>query len=104
MTMELEKNLAQTVLLPPGQKRSREEFHLFLTDTVTGEEREVETITNWRDERYLWEEGNRSCDCNRSIFYTGAASGDMPCGRERFTLRVTNRKGKTVYEEIRNAD
>jgi hypothetical protein len=94
MTMELEKNLAQTVLLPPGQKRSREEFHLFLTDTVTGEEREVETITNWRDERYLWEEGNRSCDCNRSIFYTG----------ERFTLRVTNRKGKTVYEEIRNAD
>ena len=36
---------------------------------------------------FIWEEGNYSCDCNRSIFFLGRSYDDaMPCGKDYFKI------------------
>lgn len=35
---------------------------------------------------FWWEEGNASCDCNRSTFFLGDESVDDSCGDERFRV------------------
>jgi len=51
----------------------------------TGERRVYETDGMWREEEnqfnpFIWEEGNFSCDCNRSIFmYDSDETKELPC-------------------------
>jgi hypothetical protein len=58
----------------------------------------------WEDEEgfntYMWDEGNCSCDCNRSIFFLGLPYGHHePCGDDRFTitsLKAMDKDGNIV--------
>lgn len=84
-------------------------YRLFLTDTATGIRREVAHEAEWEDTddsatEFMWTEGNYSCDCNRSLFYRGAAGEPeddrRPCGDERFALTVQSHGGDVVYDEM----
>jgi hypothetical protein len=81
-------------------------FKIYLTDTVTGEERLAwesdETEPDFRDPitRKMWTRGagNYGCDCNRYLmFYDGPRGGPEPpfsCGFSRFTARCVPDRGK----------
>lgn len=48
--------------------------------------------------RFLFEEGNYACDCNRELFFCEAVGEQRPnepgCGDTRFTVDLTYLKGK----------
>ena len=53
---------------------------------------------------WMWEEGNWSCDCNRSSFFSQAAGEDeyeeAECGDELYRANVFNPKtGECLYRE-----
>lgn len=56
---------------------------------------------------YIWQDGNYSCDCNRSLFFAraGGASDDesweqcSECGDGEFFVRVSTPAGFIVYED-----
>ncbi len=55
-----------------------------LKDSKTGE---VKTIDRPGEDPYMWEDGNYSCDCNRSLFFYGLKIDEsFPCGNARFEL------------------
>lgn len=55
-----------------------------LQDKKTGEVRMVRVDGSTA---YMWEDGNYSCDCNRSIFfYSLPLDKSFPCGDTRFKL------------------
>ena len=54
---------------------------------------------------YQWEDGNFSCDCNRSLFFSrfsgtlDRACGD--CGDTLFSVEILDKKtGRAVYSEL----
>jgi hypothetical protein len=53
--------------------------------------------------RFEWEEGNFSCDCNRTLAVQGAGSDQPPrtkCGEDLIRcLSITNPAGETIYTE-----
>ena len=84
-------------------------YDIQITDTATGETRSY--TDPYLDEHghepnglYIWEEGNYSCNCNRSLFFARAVGtpedeiAEPECGDKRFTVRIV-RDGETVYEE-----
>ena len=64
-------------------------FYALMHEHLTGEERKVFLDLHWYDHsRFIWEEGNFSCDCNRGIFFYGNQE-DYPCHSwvgQRFTI------------------
>ena len=76
-----------------------------ITDTTTGETREWDSGLEWVEHSdYLWEEGNFSCDCNRSLFFGRAIDTpedeieEAPCGGLRYTVSIRVGK-KIVYSD-----
>lgn len=61
--------------------------------------------------QFMWEEGNYSCDCNRSrdFFRAGAGNSDAseyeidsvaPCGDEKYLMTsIKDESGKEIYHE-----
>ena len=66
---------------------------VLLKDTETG-------FDDWYDSEYpyssaQWEEGNYSCDCNRSLFLYGLDLNDsFPCNTEKNRIIIVRREGK----------
>jgi len=58
--------------------------------------------------RYIWEEGNFACDCNRALFFARSIGEDdpedRPCGDERFTVKITDEAGVVLYQDDRWQD
>lgn len=46
---------------------------------------------------FIWEEGNFSCDCNRSLFFDGKTHA---CGDEKFKVNIYNLKESLIYQEF----
>lgn len=72
----------------------------------TKEVRVWESGIEWDDESgvFLWEEGNFSCDCNRSRFFHEAggedAPSDQPCGYVLFRIvSIKSQSGELLYSE-----
>lgn len=58
----------------------------------------------WYDDgsRYIWSEGNFSCDCNRALFFACAADEedpDTPCGDTAYSVRVVSDGGVEQYAD-----
>lgn len=79
----------------------------------TGEVREYKTEAFLNDgesvpSTYIWEEGNYSCDCNRSLFFEYALHPDRamdsiesPCGDGKFSVEVLIAEtGEVYYSEF----
>lgn len=75
-----------------------------LRDTQTGETREFECKYDHigcgpDNARYIWTEGNYSCDCNRSLSF-GVSFEDARCGDGRYELdRLETLGGTNLLEE-----
>jgi hypothetical protein len=84
-----------------------------ITDTLTGESVKSRFACKWEDHfRFLWEDGNFSCDCNRALEFLRAKGLDpniamehTPCNtcdadrRYRVDSIVLD-DGTKVYEEL----
>lgn len=61
----------------------------------------------WEGElsKYIWSRGNYGCDCNRELFFAGAADEEEPdnleCGDKRFAVRITADDGSELYKDDR---
>lgn len=60
---------------------------------------------DWMYNTYWWEEGNASCDCNRSLFFLRALGRDeadeSDCGEGGFSVRLSNADtGEVLYDEL----
>jgi hypothetical protein len=64
-----------------------------VTDTKTGQTRQVETITLWE-----WTEGNWSCDCNRESFFGQQTDGRCTSTRYRVTSVEGMPEGYTLED------
>lgn len=59
--------------------------------------------------KFLWSEGNYSCDCNRRLLFDRAAgceddaSWAVPCTDGLFSVRVTRADGSVLYSEFNDA-
>lgn len=55
------------------------------------------------DGLFIWDEGNYSCDCNRSLFFARAASEDEPdepCGSGQYKINwIKTLMGDKLYGE-----
>lgn len=73
-------------------------------------------VTYWDDEglyqdedydgTFIWEDGNFSCDCNRSIFFHKALGGleeiETVCGDTQFKVDfIKDETGKIWYQETK---
>ena len=65
-----------------------------ITENATGEFVEVKSDIEPQElARFMWEDGNYSCDCNREIFFR-TAKGECPdlnsctCGEDRFAAEI----------------
>ncbi len=73
-------------------------FNIYLTDSLTGEERKIKSLDNYtKVEQFNWEEGDYSCDCNRMLLFKKTGNeeiGDIfsySCNdneKNRFILRI----------------
>ena len=88
-------------------------YTVTIKDLVTGETVESKFTVPWEDHfRFLWEDGNFSCDCNRSLEFQRAKGKEpdiekdaAPCntcdGARRFrVVSIILADGTKVYEEL----
>ena len=48
---------------------------------------------------YIWSDGNFSCDCNRSLFFSNNKV-DSECGNEKYSVNVFNKDTmECIYRE-----
>lgn len=74
-----------------------------ITDTTTGETRTKLFAEDWDDlSEFDWGENNRSCDCNRGIYFEDVGpelpDDDLPCGDGRFRVRIVAPGGGVLFE------
>ena len=50
---------------------------------------------------FMWEEGNRACDCYRGRIFSEATGQRIVagCSMERFEVRITDPDGKEIYRD-----
>lgn len=83
---------------------------VIMTDTTTGEVASYSDTGNFEpdengfDDRYMWEEGNWACDCNRGIMFQtalGNTEGEYPtpCGSTRYRVRIVDLDDVVLYED-----
>jgi len=82
-----------------------------IKNNITKEIREYETaeileIGKEHPSVFIWQYGNYSCDCNRSLFFKRAKDKDaeddffVECSDGMFSVNLKNKKnGKRYYEE-----
>lgn len=83
-------------------------YKIKIREVATGVE--VETLENvdpkYADsQRFFYEDGNASCDCNRKLMF-GYAQGitfsdeETPCGSGKFKVKIVDDTGRIVYDEL----
>lgn len=78
---------------------------IYIRKNDTGEVRSYEDETNFDQDTiiYNWEEGNYSCDCNRSAFFINAANeddpDDIPCSDGKYSVNI-EANGEIIYREF----
>jgi hypothetical protein len=88
-------------------------YTVTITDTVTNETVRSRFACEWEDHfRFLWEDGNFSCDCNRSLEFQRAKGQEpdimkdnAPCNTceadRRFRVdSIVLDNGEVVYREL----
>ena len=64
----------------------------------------TEVWKDWSWNVYWWEEGNASCDCNRSDFFNkalGRAEEDSNCSSDEFLVHIADEvTGEVLYSEF----
>lgn len=55
--------------------------------------------------KFWWEQGNASCDCNRELFFMEFAEEDEEdfeeyCSEGRFSVRIKSDTGEVLYNEL----
>jgi hypothetical protein len=78
-------------------------YKITLRDLQTGYTRTIEH--EYADDGhaiYMWEDGNYSCDCNRSIFlYNLGLDESWPCGEGKILVtEITDDAGEFIYGEV----
>ena len=48
---------------------------------------------------FVWNKGNFSCDCNRSIFFHDKDI-DESCGYTKYSVNIEDLKGQILYQEF----
>lgn len=78
-------------------------YDIKITDTTTGETRTYHNETDWDDvSEFDWFENNRSCDCNRGLYFeyaigkTWETAGDFECGDVRFKVVCFDMNGNIL--------
>lgn len=81
-----------------------------IRENATGEVREClshEILERGNDypSSYIWEDGNFSCNCNRSLFFGRAGGEEEPmeadCGDGLYSVQLRNKKtGEVYYDEL----
>lgn len=78
---------------------------IYIRKNATGEVRSYEDEMTFSDDQpfYIWEEGNYSCDCNRSDFFRNAANeddpDDIPCSDGKYSVNIAA-NGEIIYREF----
>lgn len=95
---------------PPHNKATWVRIVAKIRHNPTGEVRDYPTEGIWDGDddqttRYIWEDGNFSCDCNRSLFfYSHAEDMEADCGDDLFSVNLVNpRTGEVFYREFEDA-
>ena len=53
--------------------------------------------------KYLWSEGNFSCDCNRHNLFRqaqGLCYEKIPCGEGKYLVKIVDKSGNVLYSEF----
>lgn len=55
--------------------------------------------------RFMFEDGNYSCDCNRKLFFgraqlTEFTDEETPCGHNAYAVKITLMDGTVVLDEL----
>lgn len=75
----------------------------------SGEEVEYDDYLIWDEDYqspsyYIWEEGNYSCDDNRSHFFhdaKGVSRPEVTCSKGRYSVEIRNKKnGEVIYSDL----
>lgn len=80
-------------------------YFAHITDRLTGVSKTAAFDEDWDGlSEFDWGDNNRSCDCNRSIYFenaggTFAEDDDPDCGDWRFLVRITDENGALLYED-----
>ena len=64
------------------------DFDVVMRDNQTDETKIVHLDLAWYEHSpFMWEEGNFSCDCTRSLFfYNHEESKEYPCGHDKISV------------------
>lgn len=80
--------------------------HVLIINNKTKESRTyVPSVKEWLEHsEYIWEEGNYSCDCNRSIFFHSANDPNWngksdACGDDKYSVKIIGEDGSVLYED-----
>lgn len=79
---------------------------IYIRKNDSGETRSYEDEMTFDDQGspfYIWEEGNYSCDCNRTAFFMNAADeddpDDIPCSDGKYSVNI-EANGEIIYREF----
>ena len=83
------------------------EAFIEVKELVEGEGKEVEVTEKEIEDnrRFMWLEGNWSCDCNRSLFlYDGDETKELPCSAEENVIELLKLtvNDKVIYEKTKS--
>lgn len=87
---------------------TEEKIDVLIRNNETGESVVYEHDGCFEDgvfRKFIWEEGNYSCDCNRALFFFRAKNMDDPedrqCGEELYSVKIIRKStGEVLYDEI----
>ena len=94
---------------PPHNRSTWVQALALIKNNNTGEIRKYEDDMLWVDgsgpNTWIWEEGNYSCDCNRSLFFYRAGGEDEPegiqCSDGKYSVNLYNVKNnECIFEEF----
>lgn len=75
-----------------------------ITDRTTGTSKTKTFDEAWDGASdFDWGDNNRSCDCNRAIYFEDAGGQlpdtELPCGDWRFTVCITDEAGRVLFDD-----
>ena len=90
---------------PPHDNADWVQIWVDIVDTYTGRLAVYETDGVYEPSvgdlsRFIWEEGNYRCDCNRALFFARAMGdedpGELTCGESRYMIRIRSPQTQRV--------
>ena len=91
-------------------------YNIVIRENATGKMVKYEdSYPYWDDQesrhsslRFMFEDGNYSCDCNRKLFFgraylTEFSDEETPCGHSKYSVKITLMDGTVVLDELETA-